>query len=72
MPLFFRTLIVENPVSNKADDQWLRNKSQTDLWALVQHANPQEIIPYCIALISTLNQVRFKVLLSYVREQNNH
>uniref|UniRef100_A0A3Q2ZEU2 Polycystic kidney disease 1b n=1 Tax=Kryptolebias marmoratus TaxID=37003 RepID=A0A3Q2ZEU2_KRYMA len=41
---------------DQADDQWIRNKSQTELWALVQHANPQEIIPYSIALISKLNQ----------------
>ncbi|XP_017271539.1 polycystin-1 [Kryptolebias marmoratus] len=54
-----RTLIVENPQSDQADDQWIRNKSQTELWALVQHANPQEIIPYSIALISKLNQMKF-------------
>lgn len=37
--------------------QWLKNKSETELWALVQHGNPQEIIPYSIALTSQLNQV---------------
>lgn len=37
--------------------QWLRNKSETELWALVQHGNPQEIIPYSIALTSQLNRV---------------
>ncbi|TKS90159.1 Polycystin-1 [Collichthys lucidus] len=30
---------------------------QTELWALVQHGNPQEIIPYSIALTSQLNQM---------------
>uniref|UniRef100_A0A3P8TXN5 Polycystic kidney disease 1b n=1 Tax=Amphiprion percula TaxID=161767 RepID=A0A3P8TXN5_AMPPE len=35
---------------------WLRIKSQTELWALVQHGNPQEIVPYSIALTSKLNQ----------------
>uniref|UniRef100_A0A3B5AAD0 Polycystic kidney disease 1b n=1 Tax=Stegastes partitus TaxID=144197 RepID=A0A3B5AAD0_9TELE len=34
----------------------LRNKSQTELWALVQHGNPQEVVPYSIALTSKLNQ----------------
>lgn len=54
---FPRTLTVENPAVNEAASQWLRNKSQTELWALVQHGNPQEIIPYSIALTSKLNQV---------------
>lgn len=71
MHLFFRTLIVEDSLDDKADDQWVRNKSQTELWTLVQHANPQEIIPYSIALISKLNRVGPKVLLSSLRAQNN-
>lgn len=54
---FSRMLTVENPVRGEAAGQWLRNKSQTELWALVQHGNPQEIIPYSIALTSQLNQV---------------
>ncbi|XP_037547532.1 LOW QUALITY PROTEIN: polycystin-1 [Nematolebias whitei] len=54
-----RTLIVEDSLDGKADDQWVRNKSQTELWTLVQHANPQEIIPYSIALISKLNRMKF-------------
>lgn len=57
---FPRTLTVENPAVNEAASQWLRNKSQTELWALVQHGNPQEIIPYCIALTSKLNQVVYQ------------
>lgn len=50
-------LTVHNPVREEVASQWLRNKSQTELWALVQHGNPQEIIPYSIALTSQLNQV---------------
>ncbi|XP_049915502.1 polycystin-1 isoform X2 [Epinephelus moara] len=52
-----RTLAVETPVRDEVARQWLRNKSQTELWALVQHGNPQEIIPYSIALTSQLNQM---------------
>ncbi|XP_061823857.1 polycystin-1 [Nerophis lumbriciformis] len=50
-----RTLTVHSRVT--ASD-WLRTKSQTELWALVQHGNPQEIIPYSIALTSQLNQMK--------------
>lgn len=50
-------LTVKNPVRDEDASQWLRNKSETELWALVQHGNPQEIIPYSIALTSQLNQV---------------
>ncbi|XP_038592316.1 polycystin-1 [Micropterus salmoides] len=52
-----RPLTVENPARDEVASQWLRNKSQTELWALVQHGNPQEIIPYSIALTSQLNQM---------------
>ncbi|XP_070708244.1 polycystin-1 [Pempheris klunzingeri] len=52
-----RILTVESPAGDKDASQWLRNKSQTELWALVQHGNPQEIIPYSIALTSQLNQM---------------
>ncbi|KAK9530722.1 hypothetical protein VZT92_012210 [Zoarces viviparus] len=52
-----RTLTVETPPRDEVTTQWLRNKSQTELWALVQHGNPQEIIPYSIALTSRLNQM---------------
>lgn len=37
--------------------QWLKSKIQTELRAVVQHGNPQQIIPYAIALTSYLNQV---------------
>uniref|UniRef100_A0A3B4YDK7 Polycystin-1-like n=1 Tax=Seriola lalandi dorsalis TaxID=1841481 RepID=A0A3B4YDK7_SERLL len=46
------------PISAMCPTLTLRNKSQTELWALVQHGNPQEIIPYSIALTSQLNQAR--------------
>ncbi|XP_051273916.1 polycystin-1 isoform X2 [Dicentrarchus labrax] len=52
-----RILTVEHPAKDRVASQWLRNKSQTELWALVQHGNPQEIIPYSIALTSQLNQM---------------
>ncbi|XP_034415177.1 polycystin-1 [Cyclopterus lumpus] len=52
-----RKLTVETPPRDKVASQWLRNKSQIELWALVQHGNPQEIIPYSIALTSQLNQM---------------
>ncbi|AWP17296.1 putative polycystin-1-like [Scophthalmus maximus] len=52
-----RTLTIGNPARDENASQWLRNKSQTELWALVQHGNPQEIIPYSIALSSQLNQM---------------
>ncbi|EMP42502.1 Polycystin-1 [Chelonia mydas] len=35
---------------------WLKNKSQSELWSVVQQGNPQEVIPYSLALITVLNQ----------------
>ncbi|CAM2101941.1 unnamed protein product [Caretta caretta] len=35
---------------------WLKNKSQSALWGVVQQGNPQEVIPYSLALITMLNQ----------------
>ncbi|KAM9425901.1 polycystin-1 [Pholidichthys leucotaenia] len=52
-----RTLKVE--VRDGVAIHSLRNKIRTELWTLVQHGNPQEIIPYSVALISTLNQMEF-------------
>ncbi|XP_037133585.1 polycystin-1 isoform X2 [Syngnathus acus] len=49
-----RTLSVQSHVNTS---EWLGTKSQKDMWALVQHGNPQEIIPYSIALTSQLNQM---------------
>lgn len=57
--LFYRMLTVKSPVSEDAASQWLTEKSQTELHTLVQQGNPQEIIPYAIALTSHLNQVRY-------------
>lgn len=50
-------MTVENPASSEVASLWLKSKSQSELWALVQHGNPQDIIPFSIALISQLNQV---------------
>ncbi|XP_034563216.1 polycystin-1 [Notolabrus celidotus] len=52
-----RTLTVGNPAGDKVSSPQLRNKGQTELQALVQRGNPQEIIPYSIALTSQLNQM---------------
>ncbi|XP_061667089.1 polycystin-1 [Syngnathoides biaculeatus] len=49
-----RTLSVQTHVNAS---EWLRSKSRTEMWALIQHGNPQEIIPYSIALTSQLNQI---------------
>jgi len=60
-----RKLTVETPQRDEVASRWLRNKSQVELWALVQHGNPQEIIPYSIALTSQLNQVTSFLLYQY-------
>lgn len=62
-------LTVKNAVRADAASQWLINKSQTELWALVQQGNPQEIIPYSIALTSQLNQVPswYQVIIIYLK-----
>ncbi|XP_030255555.1 polycystin-1 [Sparus aurata] len=52
-----RVLTIVNTVRVEDDSQWLRNKSQAELWALIQNGNPQEILPYSIALTSQLNQM---------------
>ncbi|KAF7653465.1 hypothetical protein LDENG_00082420 [Lucifuga dentata] len=51
-----RTLTVESPAVDEVSSR-LRNRSQTELWVLVQHGNPQEIISYSVALTSQLNQL---------------
>ncbi|XP_026207627.1 polycystin-1-like [Anabas testudineus] len=53
-----RTLTVKNPARDEVASNWLRRKTQTELWALVQHGNPREIVPYSIALTSHLNQMQ--------------
>ncbi|XP_048411204.2 polycystin-1 [Stegostoma tigrinum] len=35
---------------------WLKHKSQSELWGLVQQGNPSEVIPYAVTVISALNQ----------------
>uniref|UniRef100_A0A8C8VMG7 Polycystin 1, transient receptor potential channel interacting n=1 Tax=Pelusios castaneus TaxID=367368 RepID=A0A8C8VMG7_9SAUR len=44
------------PAGFQTVTSWLKNKSQSDLWAVVQQGNPQEVIPYSLALITVLNQ----------------
>ncbi|CAB1455219.1 unnamed protein product [Pleuronectes platessa] len=53
-----RTLTTKNSAMDEITSEWLRNKSRTELWALVQQGNPQELIPYSIALSSQLNQMK--------------
>ncbi|XP_036382972.1 polycystin-1 [Megalops cyprinoides] len=53
-----RTLTVLPPNEGEALTDWLKNKSQSELWALVQRGNPQEVIPFSIALTSQLNQMQ--------------
>ncbi|KAJ8399765.1 hypothetical protein AAFF_G00408700 [Aldrovandia affinis] len=52
-----RTLTVLLPEGGQGLTDWLKNKSQSELWALVQRGNPQEVMPYSIALTSQLNLV---------------
>ncbi|MBN3314946.1 PKD1 protein, partial [Atractosteus spatula] len=44
------------PVESQGMMEWLTNKSQSKLWDMTQQRNPQEVIPYSIALTSMLNQ----------------
>ncbi|KAF4106605.1 hypothetical protein G5714_012595 [Onychostoma macrolepis] len=44
-------------LSDQCTTEWLRNKSQSELWVLRQQGNPQDIIQYSIALSSQLNQL---------------
>uniref|UniRef100_W5MXP6 Polycystin-1-like n=1 Tax=Lepisosteus oculatus TaxID=7918 RepID=W5MXP6_LEPOC len=44
------------PVESQGMMEWLTNKSQSKLWDMTQQSNPQEVIPYSIALTSMLNQ----------------
>lgn len=50
------------PVSGQDTTEWLKQKSQEDLWALLKQGNPQDVIPYTLALTSQLNQVGFTAL----------
>ncbi|KTG31878.1 hypothetical protein cypCar_00009118 [Cyprinus carpio] len=44
-------------LSDQCTTEWLRNKSQSEFWALRQQGNPQDIIQYSVALSSQLNQL---------------
>ncbi|XP_059386846.1 polycystin-1 [Carassius carassius] len=44
-------------LSDQCTTKWLRNKSQSELWALRQQGNPQDISQYSVALSSQLNQL---------------
>lgn len=44
---------------------WLRKKSQSEFWALIQQGNPQDIIQYSVAMTSQLNQVTQIALTNY-------
>lgn len=50
------------PVSDQDAMEWLKNKTQEELWALLKQGNPQDVIPYAMALTSQLNQVGFTAL----------
>lgn len=50
------------PVSDQDITTWLKKKSQEELWALLKQGNPQDVIPYAMALTSQLNQVGFTAL----------
>lgn len=45
------------PVSDHNKTEWLKKKSQEELYALLKRGNPQDVIPYATALTSQLNQV---------------
>nr|XP_014345291.1 PREDICTED: polycystin-1-like [Latimeria chalumnae] len=51
-----KVLMPELPSDFKDVTDWLKSKTQSELWGVVQQGNPQDVIPYTIALISTLNQ----------------
>ncbi|KAK3528632.1 hypothetical protein QTP70_006346 [Hemibagrus guttatus] len=53
-----RNLVVMAPVSDHNKTEWLKKKSQEELWALLKQGNPQAVIPYAMALTSQLNQLK--------------
>ncbi|XP_037400188.1 polycystin-1 [Pygocentrus nattereri] len=52
-----RNLEVVLPVNDQGTTEWLKKKSQSELLALLQQGNPQDVIQYSTALISQLNQL---------------
>ncbi|XP_054832280.1 polycystin-1-like [Eublepharis macularius] len=54
-----RTLVLtmpDLPPQFKTITSWLKEKSRSELWGLIQQGNPQEVLPYSLALISLLNK----------------
>ncbi|KAL6475567.1 hypothetical protein MHYP_G00166070 [Metynnis hypsauchen] len=52
-----RNLEVVLPMNDQGTTEWLKIKSQSELPALLQQGNPQDVIQYSTALISQLNQL---------------
>ncbi|XP_048343368.1 polycystin-1-like [Sphaerodactylus townsendi] len=44
------------PPQFKSVTSWLKEKSRSELWGLIQQGNPQEVMPYSLAIISLLNK----------------
>ncbi|XP_036427719.1 polycystin-1 [Colossoma macropomum] len=59
-----RNLVVVLPVNDQGTTEWLKRKSQSELPALLQQGNPQNVIQYSTALISQLNQVGHDTAMS--------
>lgn len=57
-----RNLMVIAPVTDHNKTECLKKKSQEKLWDLLKQGNPQDVIPYAMALTSQLNQVGFASL----------
>ncbi|KAI5103579.1 polycystin-1 isoform X2 [Silurus meridionalis] len=53
-----RNLVVMVPVRDQDMMEWLKNKSQEELWDLVKQGNPQDVISYAMAMSSQLNQIQ--------------
>ncbi|KAF5898146.1 polycystin-1-like isoform X1, partial [Clarias magur] len=53
-----RNLDVMVPVSDQDTIEWLKKKSEEELRALVKQGNPQDVIPYAVALSSQLNRLK--------------
>ncbi|KAL4648087.1 polycystin-1-like [Arapaima gigas] len=51
-----RTLTVLQLNTEPVTIEWLKNKSRSELWSLVQRGNPQEVISYSMLLTSHLRQ----------------
>ncbi|MCJ8738813.1 hypothetical protein PDJAM_G00040130 [Pangasius djambal] len=60
-----RNLLVMVPVSDQDTTEWLKKKSQEELWALLKQGNPQDVIPYATALTSQLNQIKASSLQEF-------